>query len=44
MDPRIIERYAALAGQRMVEFNGGQAGDINVLTVRNSSPTKATDL
>jgi DNA/RNA-binding domain of Phe-tRNA-synthetase-like protein len=33
MDPRIIEHYAALAGQRMVEFNGGQASDISALTV-----------
>jgi DNA/RNA-binding domain of Phe-tRNA-synthetase-like protein len=33
IDPRIIERYAALAGQRMVEFNGGQANDILALTV-----------
>ncbi len=33
LDPRMIERYAALAGQRMVEFNGGQAGDICALTV-----------
>jgi DNA/RNA-binding domain of Phe-tRNA-synthetase-like protein len=33
MDPRIIERYAALAGQRMVEYNGGQGSDINALTV-----------
>jgi len=33
MDPRIIERYATLAGQRMVEFNGGQACDISALTV-----------
>ena len=33
LDPRIIERYAALAGQRMLEFNGGQASDINALTV-----------
>jgi DNA/RNA-binding domain of Phe-tRNA-synthetase-like protein len=33
MDPRIIERYAMLAGQRMVEFNGGQASDISALTV-----------
>jgi len=33
IDPRIIERYAALAGQRMVEFNGGQGSDINALTV-----------
>ncbi len=33
LDPRMIERYAALAGQRMVEFNGGQASDICALTV-----------
>ena len=33
LDPRMIERYAALAGQRMVEFNGGQADDICALTV-----------
>jgi DNA/RNA-binding domain of Phe-tRNA-synthetase-like protein len=33
LDPRMIERYAALAGQRMVEFNGGQAVDICALTV-----------
>ncbi len=33
MDPRIIEDYATLAGQRMVEFNGGQASDIFALTV-----------
>jgi len=33
MDLRIIERYAAQAGQRMVEFNGGQASDISALTV-----------
>ena len=33
LDPRQIERYAALAGQRMVEFNGGQASDMCVLTV-----------
>src|SRR5439155_26201860 len=33
MDPRIIEHYATLAGQRMVEFNGGQAYDISALTV-----------
>ena len=33
MDPRIIARYATLAGQRMVEFNGGQACDISALTV-----------
>lgn len=33
MEPRIIERYATLAGQRMVEFNGGQASDIRALTV-----------
>src|SRR5437899_9306938 len=33
MDPLIIEHYATLAGQRMVEFNGGQACDISALTV-----------
>src|SRR5438874_1841312 len=33
MDPRMIERYATLAGQRMVEFNGGQAHDICALSV-----------
>ncbi|MGZ3618103.1 MAG: B3/B4 domain-containing protein [Ktedonobacteraceae bacterium] len=33
MDPRMIERYATLVGQRMVEFNGGQASDIGALTV-----------
>jgi DNA/RNA-binding domain of Phe-tRNA-synthetase-like protein len=33
LDPRQIERYAALAGQRMVEFNGGQASDVYALTV-----------
>ena len=33
LDPRIIEHHAALAGQRMVEFNGGQASDICALTV-----------
>ena len=33
LDPRQIEHYAALAGQRMVEFNGGQASDICALTV-----------
>ncbi len=33
MDPHIIERYATLAGQRMVEFNGGQACDISALTL-----------
>lgn len=33
LDPRMIERYAALAGQRMVEFNGGQASDVCALTV-----------
>jgi len=33
MDPRSIECYATLAGQRMVEFNGGQAQDISALTV-----------
>jgi DNA/RNA-binding domain of Phe-tRNA-synthetase-like protein len=34
IEPRIIERYATLAGQRMVEFNGGQASDIRALTVK----------
>ena len=33
LDARVIERYAALAGQRMVEFNSGQAGDVCALTV-----------
>ena len=33
LDPRIIEHDATLAGQRMVEFNGGQACDISALTV-----------
>ncbi|HLX56114.1 MAG TPA: phenylalanine--tRNA ligase beta subunit-related protein [Ktedonobacteraceae bacterium] len=33
LDPRVIERYAALAGQRMVEFNGGKASDVCALTV-----------
>jgi DNA/RNA-binding domain of Phe-tRNA-synthetase-like protein len=32
-DPRTIQQYAALAGQRMVEFNGGQASDVLALTV-----------
>ena len=34
LDPRIIEHHAALAGQRMVEFNGGQTSDILALTVK----------
>lgn len=33
LDQRIIEHHAALAGQRMVEFNGGQTSDILALTV-----------
>ena len=33
IDQGIIERYATLAGQRMVEFNGGQAFDVCALTV-----------
>ena len=33
IDQGIIERYATLAGQRMVEFNGGQAIDVCALTV-----------
>jgi DNA/RNA-binding domain of Phe-tRNA-synthetase-like protein len=32
-DPRAIREYAALAGQRMIEFNGGQASDVLALTV-----------
>jgi DNA/RNA-binding domain of Phe-tRNA-synthetase-like protein len=28
-----IQQYALLAGQRMVEFNGGQVSDTQVLTV-----------
>jgi DNA/RNA-binding domain of Phe-tRNA-synthetase-like protein len=28
-----IQRYASLAGQRMVEFNGGQMSDVQVLVV-----------
>ncbi len=32
-DPYAIERYAALAGQRMIEFNGGQVSDVLALTV-----------
>ena len=38
IDPRTIERYATLAGQRMVEFNGGQACDVSALTVEGLSP------
>src|SRR5579872_4467206 len=33
LDARMIERYAAFAGQRMVEFNGGQTSDVRALTV-----------
>jgi DNA/RNA-binding domain of Phe-tRNA-synthetase-like protein len=33
LDPRMIERYAALAGQRMVEFNGGRTSDMYAMTV-----------
>jgi len=33
MQPRIIEHYATVASQKMVEFNGGQASDICALTV-----------
>lgn len=33
MEPQVIQRYAALAGQRMVEFNGGRASDALALTV-----------
>jgi hypothetical protein len=32
-DPHIIQRYAALAGQRMVEFNGGRPSEVFALTV-----------
>ncbi len=33
MEPSLIQQYAALAGQRMVEFNGGRASDALALTV-----------
>lgn len=33
LDSSVIERYATLAGQRMIEFNGGRASDICALTV-----------
>ena len=33
LDPKTVERYAAVAGERMVEFNGGRASDMCVLTV-----------
>ena len=32
-DQRIIEQYAALAGKRMVEFNGGQASEMCAVSV-----------
>ncbi|MBV9228574.1 MAG: hypothetical protein JOZ18_04605 [Chloroflexi bacterium] len=32
-DPRTIQQFAALAGQRMVEFNGGQVSNVLALTV-----------
>ena len=32
-EPRIIQEYAALAGQRMVDYNGGHASDVLALTV-----------
>ncbi len=32
-EPRLIQEYVALAGQRMVEFNGGQVSDVLALTV-----------
>jgi len=32
-DPRIVLQYAELAGQRMVEYNGGQASDVLALTI-----------
>ena len=33
IDTHIIEHHTTLAGQRMVEFNGGQMHDVCVLTV-----------
>jgi len=33
LDPQTIQRYAVLAGERMVEYNGGQASDELALTV-----------
>jgi DNA/RNA-binding domain of Phe-tRNA-synthetase-like protein len=33
IDPHIVEYHAMLAGQRMVEFNGGQMRDVSALTV-----------
>jgi DNA/RNA-binding domain of Phe-tRNA-synthetase-like protein len=33
IDPCIIEGYAKLTGQRMIEFNGGQTHDVCALTV-----------
>src|SRR5712691_11202047 len=33
-NPHLIQQYAALAGQRMVEFNGGQTSDVLALTVK----------
>ena len=32
-ETRLIQEYAALAGQRMVEYNGGRASDVLALTV-----------
>lgn len=32
-DSHLIQQYAALAGKRMVEFNGGQVSDVLALTV-----------
>jgi DNA/RNA-binding domain of Phe-tRNA-synthetase-like protein len=32
-NPHLIQQYATLAGQRMVEFNGGHASDVLALTV-----------
>ncbi|GAC1350897.1 MAG: phenylalanine--tRNA ligase beta subunit-related protein [Ktedonobacteraceae bacterium] len=33
-NPQLIQQYAAQAGQRMVEFNGGHASDVLALTVK----------
>jgi DNA/RNA-binding domain of Phe-tRNA-synthetase-like protein len=33
MEPSVIQHYAALAGQRMMEYNGGRASDALALTV-----------
>lgn len=33
MEPHVLQHYVALAGQRMVECNGGRASDALALTV-----------